>query len=123
MTEVAIQEFTPTQEKPIFLTQPCVEKLRELIAEEGPDYKGGLRVAVAGGGCSGFQNQFMLEEVANEDDLLMDFDGVKVFVDSMSLMYLTGATISYKDDLSGASFLISNPNATTTCGCGSSFSV
>lgn len=117
------EAFVPTQEKPIHLTEACVEKLRELIAEEGPTYAGGLRISVAGGGCSGFSNQFQLEEFATEDDLLMDFNGVKVFVDSMSLMYLTGATVSYKDDLSGASFLISNPNATTTCGCGSSFSV
>lgn len=122
MTEVVTDVFTPTEAKPILLTQPCVDKLRELISEEGADYKGGLRVAVAGSGCAGFSYQFMLEEVANEDDVIMDYDGVKIFVDSMSIMYLTGATLNFKDDLSGASFVISNPNATTTCGCGSSFS-
>lgn len=121
MSEVATETFTPTAEKPIFLTPPCIDKLRELIAEEGnPSLK--LRCFIQGGGCSGFSYGFTLDEIANEDDTVVDYDGVTVLVDSMSIQYLSGATVNFKDDLSGSSFLISNPNATSTCGCGSSFS-
>ena len=104
------------------LTESATIKLKELIAEEGnPNIK--LRVFVQGGGCSGFTYGFTFDEDINEDDFDMEFQGVKVLVDSMSMQYLQGAAIDYKDDLSGSSFVINNPNATTTCGCGSSFSV
>ena len=105
----------------ITLTDSAVEKLRDLLAEENnPDLK--LRTFVQGGGCSGMQYGFTFDEITNEDDWEEDFEGVKILIDSMSATYLDGAKIDYKEDLMGASFSIDNPNATTTCGCGSSFS-
>lgn len=104
------------------LESGAVEKLRELVAEEGnPDLM--LRVFVQGGGCSGMSYGFTFDEVQNEDDFDFAYEEVKVLVDSMSMQYLQGATINYKDDIMGSSFVIDNPNATTSCGCGSSFSV
>lgn len=104
------------------VAESAVNKIKELIAEENnPDLK--LRVFVQGGGCSGFQYGFTFDELQNEDDFDYNFDGVKVVVDSMSAQYLQGASIDYVDDVYGSSFTINNPNATTTCGCGSSFSV
>ena len=104
------------------LESGAVEKLRELVAEEGnPNLM--LRVFVQGGGCSGMQYGFTFDEVQNEDDFDFDYDEIKVVVDSMSMQYLSEATINYKEDLMGASFVIDNPQAQTTCGCGSSFSV
>jgi iron-sulfur cluster insertion protein len=106
----------------INLNQAAVLKLKELFLEEGnPDLK--LRVFVQGGGCSGFQYGFTFDEIQNEDDFDLELDGIKLLVDSMSAQYLQGAQINYTDDVMGSSFSISNPNATTTCGCGSSFSV
>ena len=106
----------------IELKPAAVEKVRELIAEEGnPDLK--LRIFVQGGGCSGFSYGFTFDETAAEDDHDLDFSGVHLLVDSMSSQYLQGAEVDYVDDLTGAQFTIKNPNATTTCGCGSSFSV
>jgi iron-sulfur cluster insertion protein len=105
----------------ITITESAVEKLKDLLAEENnPDLK--LRTFVQGGGCSGMQYGFTFDEIANEDDWEEDFDGVKILIDSMSATYLDGARIDYKEDLMGASFSINNPNAETTCGCGSSFS-
>lgn len=104
------------------LESAAITKLRELIAEEGnPDLM--LRVFVQGGGCSGFQYGFTFDEVKNEDDFDFDYNGVKILVDSMSMQYLDGASVDYRDDLHGASFVINNPQAVSTCGCGSSFSV
>lgn len=106
----------------ITITDPAKEKIRDLLAEENnPAVK--LRVFVQGGGCSGFSYGFVLDEAQNEDDFDFDLGGVKVLVDSMSGQYLQGATIDYKEELMGSSFVINNPNAVTTCGCGSSFSV
>ena len=94
---------------------------KTLIAEEGnPELK--LRVFVSGGGCSGFQYGFTFDEVTNEDDTAMSKDGVTLLIDPMSYQYLVGAEIDYQEGLEGAQFVIKNPNATTTCGCGSSFS-
>ena len=105
----------------ISLTESAIAKLKDLFAEENnPDLK--LRTFVQGGGCSGMQYGFTFDEDQNEDDFDFNFDGVPVVVDSMSAQYLQGATIDYKEDLMGASFSIDNPNAETTCGCGSSFS-
>ena len=105
----------------ITLSDSAVEKLRDLLAEENnPDLK--LRTFVQGGGCSGMQYGFTFDEITNEDDWEEDHEGVKILIDSMSATYLDGARIDYKEDLMGASFSIDNPNATTTCGCGSSFS-
>ena len=106
---------------PFVFTDSAASKVAELIAEEGnPDLK--LRVFVQGGGCSGFQYGFTFDEVVNEDDMQMNKNGVTLLIDAMSLQYLAGAEIDYKDDLQGAQFVIKNPNATTTCGCGYSFS-
>ena len=106
---------------PIIFTDSAAQKVAQLIEEEGnPDLK--LRVFVQGGGCSGFQYGFTFDEIVNEDDTTMDKNGVQLLIDSMSYQYLVGAEIDYKDDLEGAQFVIKNPQATSTCGCGSSFS-
>ena len=103
------------------LTESAVSKLTELFAEENnPNLL--LRVFVQGGGCSGFSYGFTFDESRNEDDFDVP-SAVPVVVDSMSMQYLQGATINYKEDLMGASFVIDNPQAVSTCGCGSSFSV
>lgn len=107
---------------PILFTDSAADKVKQLIEEEG-NQELKLRVFVQGGGCSGFQYGFTFDEVANDDDTLMEKNGVTLLIDAMSYQYLLGAEIDYKDDLSGAQFVIKNPNATTTCGCGSSFSV
>jgi iron-sulfur cluster insertion protein len=107
---------------PVIFTRNAAAKGSELISEEGnPALK--LRVYVSGGGCSGFQYGFSFEEAVNEDDLVVEKDGVTVLVDSLSFQYLNGAEIDYQEGLEGARFMIKNPNATTTCGCGSSFSI
>jgi iron-sulfur cluster insertion protein len=106
---------------PLIFTESAADKVRQLIEEEGNnDLK--LRVFVQGGGCSGFQYGFTFDEEVNEDDTQMEKNGVTLLVDAMSYQYLVGAEIDYKDGLEGAQFVIKNPNATTTCGCGSSFS-
>jgi iron-sulfur cluster insertion protein len=103
-------------------TDSAVNKVKELIQEEGnPELK--LRVFITGGGCSGFQYGFTFDEITNEDDLVVAKDGVSFLVDSMSYQYLAGAEIDYVDSFEGAQFTIKNPNASTTCGCGSSFSI
>ena len=100
----------------------AVTKIKELLAEENnPNLK--LRMFVQGGGCSGFQYGFTFDEEQNEDDFDFEFDGVHLLVDSMSSQYLQGAEIDYTESLSGSQFNIKNPNAQTTCGCGSSFSM
>lgn len=106
---------------PILFTDSAAAKVSELIAEEGNDNLK-LRVYVTGGGCSGFQYGFTFDEEENEDDTRIVNGGVTVLIDSMSIQYLKGAEVDYKEDVSGAQFVIRNPNATTTCGCGSSFS-
>ena len=107
---------------PLSFSDSAATKVKQLIDEEGnPELK--LRVFVQGGGCSGFQYGFTFDEVTNEDDTAMVKNGVTLLIDSMSYQYLVGAEIDYKEDLEGAQFVIKNPNATTTCGCGSSFSV
>lgn len=105
----------------IDLQESAIHKLKALIAEEGnPNLK--LRIFVQGGGCSGFQYGFTFDEDQNEDDFDLEFDGVGLLVDSMSAQYLQGAKIKYVEDTMGSSFSIENPQAQTTCGCGSSFS-
>jgi iron-sulfur cluster insertion protein len=120
MSAVA-DNIQPRMPDPVIFTESAAAKVADLIAEEGnPDLK--LRVFVQGGGCSGFQYGFTFDEVVNEDDATMQKNGVTLLIDSMSYQYLVGAEIDYKDDLEGSQFVIKNPNATTTCGCGSSFS-
>ncbi len=106
---------------PLVFTDNAAKKVKELIEEEGtPELK--LRVFVSGGGCSGFQYGFTFEETVNEDDTQVHRDNVTLLIDPMSLQYLVGAEIDYQESLQGSQFVIRNPNATTTCGCGSSFS-
>jgi iron-sulfur cluster insertion protein len=106
---------------PLVFTDNAAAKVKQLIDEEGnADLK--LRVFVSGGGCSGFQYGFTFDEVTNEDDTVMQKDGVTLLIDAMSYQYLVGAEIDYTQGVEGEQFVIKNPNATTTCGCGSSFS-
>jgi iron-sulfur cluster assembly accessory protein len=104
------------------LTDRAVEKVKQLMIKE--DKQGhGLRVAVQGGGCSGFQYGLTYEKDENENDLVLEFNGLRVFVDAMSNMHLDDVTIDYVDSLSGAGFKIDNPKSTGSCGCGASFSM
>jgi len=120
--ETALAAAPAAMPGPLVFTDSAAGKVRLLIEEEGnPELK--LRVFVQGGGCSGFQYGFTFDEVINEDDTVMDKDGVQLLIDAMSFQYLVGAEIDYKEDLEGAQFVIRNPTASTTCGCGSSFSV
>jgi iron-sulfur cluster insertion protein len=105
----------------ITLTQSAIDKVKEILADGTQTMK--LRTFVQGGGCSGFQYGFTLDDTSAEDDFEFIFDGVTVIVDSMSGQYLQGAQIDYKEDLMSASFVINNPQAESTCGCGSSFSI
>ncbi len=122
-TNAAVDQSTALTEPPtpLIFTDSAAAKVADLIAEEGnTDLK--LRVFVQGGGCSGFQYGFTFDEAVNEDDTTFEKNGVTLLVDSMSFQYLVGAEIDYKEDINGSQFVIKNPNATTTCGCGSSFS-
>ena len=116
---------TPTTQKgrnKMNLQPAAISKLQELVAEEGnPNLM--LRVFVQGGGCSGFSYGFTFDEAQNEDDFDFVYDSVKVVVDAMSMQYLQDSAIDYKEDAMGASFVINNPQAVSTCGCGSSFSI
>ena len=106
----------------IVFTDAAARKVQELVLEEGnPDLK--LRVYISGGGCSGFQYGFSFDEEQAEDDIAIDNDGVTLLVDPLSIQYLMGAEVDYTESLQGAQFVIRNPNASTTCGCGSSFSI
>ena len=112
---------TETQSN-IQLSDNAANKIRQLVLEEqNPDLK--LRVYIIGGGCSGFQYGFAFEEETEEGDFVIDKDGVVMMVDPMSFPYLIGSVVDYKEDLQGSRFVIENPNAKTTCGCGSSFSI
>jgi iron-sulfur cluster insertion protein len=109
-------------QRPLEFSAAAAAKVRELIAEEGnPALK--LRVYIQGGGCSGFQYGFEFDEQQGEDDLAVVTDAVTLLVDPLSLQYLMGAEVDYTESLQGAQFVIRNPNAKTTCGCGSSFTV
>ncbi|MBL8447902.1 MAG: iron-sulfur cluster insertion protein ErpA [Zoogloeaceae bacterium] len=116
-----MEVMTETPEILVF-TDSAANKVRELIEEEGnAELK--LRVFVTGGGCSGFQYGFTFDEVVNDDDTALEKNGVTLLIDPMSYQYLVGAEIDYSEGLEGSQFVIRNPNATSTCGCGSSFSV
>lgn len=107
---------------PILFTDRAARRLRALIAREGNEGLM-LRVYIQGGGCSGFQYGFQLEESAGDDDTVVENEGVKLLIDPMSFQYLLGGTIDYKEDLQGSRFTVDNPNASSTCGCGSSFAI
>lgn len=120
-TEVRSPEVSYQQlDAPLLFTQAAASKVRELIVEEGNDALK-LRVYIQGGGCSGFQYGFEFDEQQGEDDLAINTDGVTLLVDPLSLQYLMGAQVDYSEGLRGAQFVIRNPNAKSTCGCGSSF--
>jgi iron-sulfur cluster insertion protein len=106
---------------PLLFTDNAANKVKQLIDEEG-NIELKLRVFVSGGGCSGFQYGFTFDEVINEDDTVLNKNGVQLLIDPMSFQYLVGAEIDYQEGLEGSQFVIKNPNAATTCGCGSSFS-
>jgi iron-sulfur cluster insertion protein len=111
-----------TAEDTLIFSDAAARKVRELIDEEGDDALM-LRVFISGGGCSGFQYGFTFDQNENDGDTIVVNHGVKLLVDPMSVQYLLGAEIDYSEGLEGSQFVIRNPNATTTCGCGSSFSV
>jgi len=124
-----MSEVAATIDFEVNFTDAAVNKVASLILDEG-DYSLNLRVYITGGGCSGFQYGFTFDQEIREDDLVVvkpysneKLKEVKLLIDPLSLQYLTGADIDYKEDLSGAQFVIRNPNAKTTCGCGSSFSI
>jgi iron-sulfur cluster insertion protein len=119
--ETKMSAIETTMPAPLKFSDSAAAKVRELIAEEGnSDLK--LRIYVSGGGCSGFQYGFTFDETINDGDTAIENGGVTLLVDPMSFQYLVGAEIDYSEGLEGAQFVIRNPNATTTCGCGSSFS-
>lgn len=111
-----------SDEAPLIFTDAAAGKVRELIREEGNDALR-LRVFVQGGGCSGFQYGFTFDEGSEDGDTEVENEGVMLVIDPLSIQYLMGAEIDYKEDLEGAQFIIRNPNASTTCGCGASFGV
>ncbi|MDH5632405.1 MAG: iron-sulfur cluster insertion protein ErpA [Gammaproteobacteria bacterium] len=114
--------MSETMADPLVFTDAAANKVRQLIEEEGnPNLK--LRVYIQGGGCSGFQYGFTFDETVAEGDTSVITNEVTMLVDPMSMQYLMGAEIDYKEDLQGAQFIVKNPNASTTCGCGSSFGV
>ena len=116
---MSVETFTPA---PLHFTQDAASKVKNLVDEEGnPRLK--LRVFVTGGGCSGFQYGFTFDEDVAEDDTIVEREGVSLVVDAMSFQYLVGSEVDYQEGLEGSRFVIKNPNATTTCGCGSSFSI
>jgi len=107
---------------PLQFTDSAAKKVKNLIAdEENPNLK--LRVYITGGGCSGFQYGFTFDDKVNEDDMTIEKQGVALVVDPMSLQYLVGGSVDYTEGLEGSRFVVNNPNAKTTCGCGSSFSI
>jgi len=120
-------ENPSVEASPIVFTDNAANKARQLMASKAlnapTDDAVALRVFIQGGGCSGFQYSFDLEENVESDDFVVDNEGVRLVVDPMSFQYLMGAEIDYKEDLMGAQFVVTNPNASTTCGCGMSFSV
>lgn len=125
MSDTSTMEATGStvpEHAPIIFTTNAAGKVSEMLVEEG-DANLKLRVYVTGGGCSGFQYSFAFDDQVAEDDLAVEKEGVTLLVDSMSFQYLVGATIDYQEGLEGSRFVITNPNATATCGCGSSFSV
>ena len=119
--ETSVPEITP-KTLPITLTSTAVAKVKEIMAQQNP-VPAGLRVGVVGGGCSGFSYSMSFENGAGMMDKVFDFEGLKVYVDATSVMYLNGCRVDYVESLEGAGFKFENPNVKSTCGCGSSFSV
>jgi iron-sulfur cluster assembly accessory protein len=120
-TTTTTPEITP-KVAPITLTPSAVAKVKEIMAQQNP-VPAGLRVGVVGGGCSGFSYSMSFENASGLMDKVFDMEGLKVFVDATSVMYLNGCRVDYVETLEGAGFKFDNPNVKSTCGCGSSFSV
>ena len=121
MLQETIEQIPEQMPAPLLFTEAAAIKVKDLIAEEGNSALM-LRVFISGGGCSGFQYGFTFDENLADGDTVVEKGGVKLLIDPMSFQYLMGAEIDYSEGLEGAQFVIKNPNATTTCGCGSSFS-
>jgi iron-sulfur cluster insertion protein len=119
-TVIETSSLTETH-APLIFTNNAADKVKQLIEEDGNNELK-LRVFVSGGGCSGFKYGFTFDELINEDDTVMEKNGVKLLIDPMSFQYLVGAEIDYQENPEGAQFVIKNPDAASTCGCGSSFS-
>jgi iron-sulfur cluster assembly accessory protein len=119
---VETPQAPPTKKFPVVLTPTAIAKVKEIMAQQNP-VPAGLRVGVVGGGCSGFSYSMSFENAAGMMDKTFNFEGVKVFVDATSAMYLNGCQVDYVETLEGAGFKFENPNVKSTCGCGSSFSV
>jgi iron-sulfur cluster assembly accessory protein len=113
--------FEPTEDAPIFVTQKAVEAMQNALQSEG-EVEEGLRISVIGGGCSGYQYNLDFEKEERPDDTVLEFNGLKVFIDSISVDYLRGTVVDYVTSLQGQGFKFENPNAKRTCGCGASFS-
>jgi iron-sulfur cluster insertion protein len=121
-TQTPNQNFVPPAPPQITVTEAAATKIKELLAEEGKS-DSGLRVFVQGGGCSGFQYGLMIEEGTGVGDQSFESNGVRLYVDPVSVSYLKGAEVDFVDTITGGGFTIKNPNATSTCGCGQSFNV
>ena len=121
-TTTPVTTIPATDTKPLSLTTTAIDKVKEIMAQQNP-VPAALRVGVVGGGCSGFSYSMSFENGAGMMDKTFDFEGLKLFVDATSLMYLKGVVIDYVETLEGAGFKFENPNVKSTCGCGSSFSV
>jgi len=121
-SESATVPVPETKATPLNMTPAAIAKVREIMATQDP-IPAGLRVGVVGGGCSGFSYSMQFENSAGMMDKVFDFDGLKVYVDATSVMYLNGCVVDYVETLEGAGFKFENPNVKSTCGCGSSFSV
>jgi len=120
--EIKPVENKPKAAPPVTLTSRAIAKVKEIMAQQNP-VPTGLRVGVVGGGCSGFSYSMQFENASGLMDKVFDMDGLKIYVDSTSVMYLNGCTVDYVETLEGAGFKFENPNVKSTCGCGSSFSV
>ena len=118
MSDAAVLDHAPTT---VTLTESAARRISEILKDEAPGSM--LRIAVSGGGCSGFQYGFTIDQTRNDDDVAVERDGVTVLVDSVSLEYMKESEIDFVEDMIGASFQIRNPNATSKCGCGSSFAI
>jgi iron-sulfur cluster assembly accessory protein len=121
-SQTGTQNFVPPATPQITVTESAANKIKELLAEEGKS-DSGLRVFVQGGGCSGFQYGLMIEEGGGVGDQAFECNGIRLFVDPVSVSYLKGAEVDFVDTITGGGFTIKNPNATSTCGCGQSFNV
>ena len=121
MTDAQVETSAAGGETPVTMSASAAKRIATILSAESKPAM--LRVSVEGGGCSGFQYSFKLDDKKNDDDLVLERDGAKVLIDEMSLGYMEGSVIDFVDDLIGQSFQIKNPNATASCGCGTSFSI